>query len=57
MASGDMWACHACGKSRTDVSLEKVLVDLVYQGKVIGKIPIRYCNDNDECKRKVIRSE
>lgn len=49
--SFDTWKCHICGKERPDANISVM-------SKPIAGLPgatqnIRYCNDREECKKKV----
>ena len=47
------WKCHICGKIRPDDKISVFIKPLIMNGMNLGDQNIRYCNDNDECIKKV----
>jgi hypothetical protein len=45
------WKCHICFKERPDEKISVLTKPLFVKGQQFGEQNIRYCNDNELCKK------
>ena len=43
------WTCHICKETRPDAKISVHTKPLIVNGKRVGDMNIRYCNDKESC--------
>ncbi len=47
------WRCDACGDERPDEKISVLSVPLIIDGRELGQMNYKYCNDRPECLKQV----
>ena len=45
------WTCHICKEERPDHLISVLTKPLIIGGRDCGGQNVRYCNDNDKCRK------